>query len=304
MKIVFAGNNLRAVSCLKFLIKKKFDIPLVISHYHSNEGIYFLNLKKTALDFKLKCLSPININNKATEKVLKKINPDLLILCGYSQNILKDKIYNIPKFGSWNLHASDLPKYRGASPLNWSILNGEKKIGISIVQVDKTLDGGDIIGKSYIKLKLDENIRSLTYRVNKIYPKLLFQKLEQLKKNKIRKIKQNNSKATFFSKRFPKDSFLNFKEMDAEYIKKIILSSVDPYPGSYFCFNKKKIFVNEKVNVKKNYYGVPGRVIKRMKSSIIVACKNGSIEIKELLYKNKVIEPVKLKIISGVDLNL
>ncbi len=303
MKVVFAGNNLRAVKCLEFLIKKKITIPLVISHHKKSEGLYFQNLIKISKQLNLNCVSPKNINSIKLEKILKKINPDLLVLCGYSQNILKEKIYNLPKYGTWNLHASDLPKYRGASPLNWSILNGEKKIGISIIQVDKSLDGGDILAKSYINLKKDENIRSLTLKVNRVYPKLLYSKINDLRQNKVKKIKQSLQNSTFFSKRYPKDSFLKFAEMNAEDIKKIILSSIKPYTGAFFYFNNKQFYVNENVNIKPNYFGVPGRVVKRIKSSIIVACKKGSIEINEIFYKNKKVEPSKVKIISGVDLN-
>ena len=265
--------------------------------------MYFENLRGASKKLKLKYISPKNINSSSVEKILKKINPDLIVLCGFSQNILKEKIFNLPKYGTWNMHASDLPKYRGASPLNWSILNNEKKIGISIIQVDKSLDGGDIIGKSFIKLDKNENIKMLTSKVNNIYPSLLLRKINDLKKNKINKTKQLHSKATFFSKRYPKDSFLDFQRMNAKIIKQIILSSISPYPGAYFYFNRKKFYVTEKINIKLNYFGVPGRVIKRLKHSIIIACKEGSIQIDEILHKNKKVDPLKFKIISGVDLN-
>ena len=161
MKIIFAGNNERSYKCLEFLKKKKLNITLVICHNKKSREKYFKNLKFLATKLKIKNISPTNINNKNIKRKLSKIQPDLMILCGYSQNILKKEIFEIPKHGTWNLHASDLPKYRGASPLNWAIINNEKKVGISIIQVDKSLDGGDVIGKTYIKLTKNENIKTL-----------------------------------------------------------------------------------------------------------------------------------------------
>ncbi len=132
MKIIFAGNNERSYKCLEFLKKKKLNIPLVICHKKLSKEKYFINLKYLAQKLKIKYISPVNINSNNIKNKLLKINPDLMILCGYSQNILKKEIFEIPKNGTWNLHASDLPRYRGASPLNWAIIQNEKKRPLEI----------------------------------------------------------------------------------------------------------------------------------------------------------------------------
>ena len=113
MKVVFAGNNLRGIACLEYLIKKKINIPLVIGHPKEDPNIYFSNLKKISKKYKINYIAPKNINSSKIEKILNNIKPDLIVLVGYSNSILKRKIFSIPKYGTLNLHASNLPYYRG-----------------------------------------------------------------------------------------------------------------------------------------------------------------------------------------------
>ena len=303
MKIIFAGNNLRAHECLNYLVKKSIQPILVIAHKKEEKSNYFKNLKSLAKKLKIKYVSPDNINLNIYKKQIQKIKPDLMILCGYSQNILKKDIFEIPKHGTWNLHASDLPKYRGAAPLNWAIINNEKKVGISIIEVDKSIDGGDILSKKFIKLKKNETIKTLTEKVNNIYPKMLFREIIKLKKRKVKKIKQNNNEATFFSKRYPNDSYLDFNTLTANQIQKIINASTYPYSQAFFFYKHKKFSVNANTEIVKNHYGIPGRVIKKSQSSITVICKENAIKLNEITYKDSLINPIKLKIKTGSNLN-
>jgi len=303
MRIIFAGNNFRAYECLNYLVKKNIYPSLVIAHKKEEKSQYFKNIKYLARNLKIKCFSPSNINSIVSKNFIKKIKPDLMVLCGYSQNILKKEIFQIPKYGTWNLHASDLPKYRGAAPLNWAIINNEKKIGISIIEVDRTIDGGDILSKKFIKLKKNETIKTLTEKVNKIYPKMLFNEIIKLKKGKIKKIKQKNNNATYFSKRYPDDSFLDFKNLTANQIEKIINASTYPYTSAFFFYKKKKFSVNANTKILKNNFGIPGRIIKRDRNSLTVVCKKYAIRLNEIMFKNFLINPIKLKIKTGSDLN-
>jgi len=302
MNVIFAGNNERSIKCLNFLHKNKIKISLVICHKKINKNGYFKNLKFLAKQLKYNYITPKNINSSTVKKKIKSLKPDLMILCGYSQNILKSDVFNIPKHGTWNMHASDLPKYRGASPLNWAIINNEKKIGISIIQVDKTLDGGDIVGKDFLKLKKNENIQTLTTKVNILYPKMLYKKIYELKNGLLKKKKQNINRATFFTRRLPTDSFLKFRLLSAEKIQKVINASVYPYPEAYFYYKKQKISVGPDTKILTNNYGTPGRIIKRDKKSITVICKNNSIKLSYLYKKGKIINPIKIKLRPGVDL--
>ena len=187
MKIVYCGNNERGISCLENLLKfKKYKIELVITHYKSSNG-YFRSIKEISKKNNLIYINPKNINNKRIQLKIRKINPDIMILVGYSQNILSEETFKIPKFGTINLHASPLPYYRGGSPLNWMIINGEKKIGISIIQVDTGIDTGPILAQKFFKLSPNETINKLVKRVNKFYPILLRKTLNKINKLQIKK---------------------------------------------------------------------------------------------------------------------
>lgn len=303
MKIIFAGNNLRSYKCLNYLVKKKISPFLVIAHKKIDKTEYFKNIKFLAKKLRIKCISPSNINSNFSKNIIKRSKPDLMILCGYSQNILKENIFQIPKFGTWNLHASDLPKYRGAAPLNWAIINNENKIGISIIQLDKTIDGGDIICKKILKLKKNETIESLTQKVNNLYPKILYSEIIKLKKGKLKKIKQNEKKATYFTKRYPEDSYLDFDNMTANQIQRLINASTYPYTPAYLFYNKKKLSIKAKTKVIKNSFGISGQIIKRDKNSISIICKKNSIKIYKILYKNRLINPIKFNIKIGTNVN-
>ena len=304
MKIIFAGNNLRSYKCLNYLVKKKVVPFLIIAHKKNDKTKYFKNLRFLAKKLKIKCISPSNMNSNVSKNIIKKNKPDLMIMCGYSQNILKKNIFQIPKFGTWNLHASDLPKYRGAAPLNWAIINNENKIGISIIQLDSTIDGGDIICKKILKLKKNETIGSLTEKVNDLYPKILFNEIIKLKNGKLKKIKQNEKKATYFTKRYPEDSYLNFNIMNADKIQRVINASAFPYTSAFFFYKKKKLSVNPKTQIIKNSFGIPGRIIKKDKNSITIVCKKNAIKIHEIIYKNQLINPIRFKIKVGTNVNI
>ena len=286
MNIILAGNNLRGVSLLKFLNKnKKINIKLIITHSYASKSEYFVNLKKTARELNLKTHSPKNINSKISQLIIKKLKPDLIIMCGYSQCFLKKNILSIPKFGVWNLHASDLPKYRGASPLNWALRNGEKKIGISIIQANEYLDKGNILIKKKIKLSKKDNIRTLAKKVNESYPFLTMKLINLLKQKKIKEIKQKNN-PTYFTRIRNEDLFLRFETASSSSIINIIRSACYPYPRSYFYYLNKKIEVSEKFKILKlrSYY--PGKIIKR-KNTYLCRCTDRFIELKQFNKKNE-----------------
>ena len=178
-----------------------------------------------------------------------------------------------------------------------------KKIGISIIEVDRTIDGGDILSKKFIKLEKDETIKTLTEKVNKTYPKMLYNEIIKLKKGKTKKIKQNNINATYFSKRYPHDSHLDFKNLTAFKIQKIINASTYPYTSAFFFYKKKKFTVNANTKILKNNFGIPGRIIKKDRNSLTVICKENAIKLNEIMFKNSLINPLKIKIKTGSDLN-
>lgn len=288
MKIILAGNNLRGIECLKYLHKKKIGIPLVIGHPEKKNSPYFTTLKKISRKLKLNYIAPKNINFYLIEKKIKKINPDLMVLVGYSNNILKKKIYSIPKYGTINLHASDLPQYKGGSPLNWAIVNNEKKIGISIIQVDEGIDTGHILAqRKNIKIKKSDDIKLLTSKVTRLYLPLLLKTIKNFQKNKIVKKKQNKKLGSYFPKRSEKDGKINFNLLNALQVNCLVRALVPPYPGAYFFYKKKKIIVLSTKIIKKKVSHKSSQILKVKKNNVHISTKKDIINIKSYIIKNK-----------------
>ncbi len=146
MNIVFAGTPEFALPTLEKLYESGYNIPLVISQKDRPRGrgkkMQFTPVKKRALELGLEVYQPDSINSKEAIEKLRNIKPDCIVVIAYGQ-ILKSEILNLPKYNCINVHASLLPKYRGAAPINWAIINGgESETGITIMKMEKGLDTG------------------------------------------------------------------------------------------------------------------------------------------------------------------
>ena len=177
MKVILFFNNQRGLSILNSLVKRNVDVKFVfLSKKNLNTKVY-----KEVLKQNIPSLKVIKINSEKVKKIIKKIQPDLNIVAGFPY-IINKKIYEIPKYGTINLHAGKLPEYRGGSPLNWQIINGEKKIGISLIQLNQKLDAGKIICSKEFELKKDYDIKKVHELANKHFILLTFEAINKLLK--------------------------------------------------------------------------------------------------------------------------
>ena len=150
MKIIFLGSAHFATPALDALIKAGHKILVVVTQPDKKKGRHLhlgvTNVKALALQAGLKVFQPEDINSSASVELLKSLNPDLFVIVAYGQ-ILSQEVLDIPKIFPLNIHASLLPKYRGAAPINWAIIRGEKTLGVTIMQVIRKMDSGDIISQ-------------------------------------------------------------------------------------------------------------------------------------------------------------
>jgi len=153
MKIVFMGTPAPAAKILKALIESEHKIICVITQPDRPKGrgkkIVFSEVKETALQNGLAIEQPEKVkNNPVLTSLIKSLDPDIIVVVAYGQ-ILPKEIIEIPKYKTINLHASLLPKYRGAAPIQWALLNGEKETGITVMKINEQLDAGDIISPDF-----------------------------------------------------------------------------------------------------------------------------------------------------------
>lgn len=283
MKIIFFGNGKRAFLCLEFLLKNKIEITYVVTTEDE------LERKPSIIDLSknnnLKYLITNTPNDEKTKLILKNNNPDLFVLGGYSK-ILKEDILDIPKIFSINLHGGELPKYRGSSPLNWALINGESEFSISIIKVDTGVDTGDIIEQLKFKINQNDNIEDLHKKANKGFKKLLLKVINQINEKSYNLIPQKNENSSYFPLRFEEDGFILFDQFNATQVHNRIRALTTPYPCAFSFYNSKKIFFEKSELSNITFYGEPGRIYKKNQKGILVCCKDKSLWITKARFEN------------------
>lgn len=199
MNIVFMGTPDFAVPCLKALADSGENIPAVFTQPDKPKGRGYKMIptpvKKTALEYGIPVYQPVSLRkgDDAAESldILKKINPDLIIVVAYGQ-ILPESILEIPRFGCINIHASLLPAYRGAAPIQWCILNGEIKTGVTSMYMEKGLDTGDMLIKAETDIGENETASELHDRLSVLGAEILLETVDAVKKGTLSPVSQND----------------------------------------------------------------------------------------------------------------
>jgi len=239
-KIIFIGTSQFAVPSLENLIKNKYNIIKVITAPDKPTGrkqeITPLPIKQIALKYKLPFFQPEKIAEIALE--ISKLKPDLIILAAYGKMIPKD-ILEIPKFGCLNLHPSLLPKYRGPSPMQTTILNNDKKTGLTIMLMDEKIDHGPIIGQKKMAIASDENYQTLEKKLAQLAASFLIEILPQYLQNKIKPQPQNESRASYTKILTRQDGQIDWQQSAQVIARKI--RAFYPWPGAWTDFNGKRI---------------------------------------------------------------
>ena len=290
--IIFMGTPDFAVESLKILIKSNYNILGVVTATDKKRGrgkkISFSPIKNFAIKNNIPVHQPKNLKSEEFIDLMKKIKPDLFVVVAF--RMLPEIIINIPQYGSINLHASLLPNYRGAAPINWVIINGERETGVTIFFINKKIDEGDIISKKKIKINEDETAGSLHDKLMKEGAKLLRDSIKKIFikniKREIQKISLKDIKAPKIQK---KDCFIN---LDLDY-KNIIqlIKGLSPYPGARIIHNNKVFKIIDAKNIN-NYVAEIG--LNQIEDKIILNNNNKeSIQITKIQEEGKKILNVK-----------
>ncbi len=285
-KIIFFGTPEFSLNCLKDLIKKEFNIILVVTQADKQIGRHYVltppPVKKLALDNNLKILQNLN----KLSDILNKEKPDLGIIVAYGE-FLSDNILNSFKYGCINVHPSLLPKYRGASPIQSTILNGEKYTGTTIIRLDKEMDHGPIIGQKRIKINKNETADTLHDKLSLESSKLLLKVIPKYLKKNVNLKEQNHNLATYTKLLKREDGLIDW-QMEAKIIDQKI-RAFSLWPGTHFVTklnNEEKIIKIYKALIGKNINSDVGRLVNK-NGRLIVQTKNKSIILKKLQIEGK-----------------
>ena len=238
IKLVLFFNHLRGIEVIKNLIKENYEIKKVfLSRKNLNINVTPF-LKKKNINYKI----IKNINDSSIISYIKNNNIDFNIIAAFPY-IFKKDLLNSANYATLNLHGGKLPNYKGASTLNWQIINGEKKIGISIIKANEKIDQGKIVGRSYFNLKKNYDILDVHRIANIEFAKLTSKILKKFIKKKI--IYQKNSGGKIYKQRNSSDGLILWNKMTKENVFNFIRAITYPYPGafSFLKKNNKKILI-------------------------------------------------------------
>lgn len=287
-KIVFAGSPDFAVESLQRLYDNpNNEIQLVISQQDKKRNRNKFSptaVKKRAMDLGIEVITPQNINDDEVFNLLDRLNPDFIVVVAYGQ-LIKKRILDRFKNKILNVHASILPKYRGASPINYSLINGDKESGVSIMLVEQGLDTGDVLAVDKIKLNKEIMLEELHDKLMIMGADLIDKVINDYKKYFDSREKQNENEASTVGKIQKSMGEINFNEKaDVIYNK---FRGLTPWPGLFFKLNDKTVKVHN-INIIEQYNdNKNGEVVKVDKNGIKVACEDGFIVITRLQLPNK-----------------
>ncbi len=292
MKIVFMGTPDFATESLKALDKANYDVLSVVTNPDRPKGrgmkLIASPVKQYAEDRGMKIYQPKKVKeNTEFIEELKRQNPDVICVVAYGK-ILPKEVLEIPKYGCINLHGSLLPKYRGAAPIQWSILNGDKTTGVTTIYMDEGMDSGDMILKKEVEIGENETTGELWDRLSKIGADLLVKTLKEIENGTAPREKQSNefTMAPMLSKDMAK---INWQEQSAEQIKNLV-RGLNPIMGAYTFVNNKKIKLWEvevkPINQKFKDFENGSVLLADSKNGLELKAKDGTIKVIELQGEN------------------
>lgn len=293
MRIVFMGTPEIAVPSLERLINDGYDVCAVVTQPDRPKGrgkkLAFSPVKEAAIRHDIEVLQPEKASQADFVDRLKELNPDLIVVIAFGQ-ILKKDVLDLPKYGCINVHVSLLPKYRGAAPINWVIINGEEKTGVTTMFMDEGLDTGDIIKTKEFMLDDQINAGQLHDIMMDEGAEVLSQTIKDIEDGSANRTKQNDDESSYAPMMDRDLGHINFKK-SAVSVHNLVRGTV-PWPGAW-CespYGKIKIW---KTSISSNQTSsAPGTIVAVDKQGIEVACGIGVVLIEELQMPNKKRMPV------------
>lgn len=268
----FFFNGERGLEVLKFFKKNKFkNLNLFISKKFLKKEI----LKKIPKKIKFKIIN--NLDERIIFNKLKQT--DIALSCGFPL-IFKKRLINLPRISFLNCHAGILPKYRGGSPLNWQLINCEKKFGISVIKVNTEIDGGEIYSARKFIIKKNYNINTLHKISNENFPEMIVESINKILENK--KPKKQGKKFFIWKQRKKLDSKFDFKTKTFKQADRFVKALQNPYPNAFFYFKSIKYEILKLIKSKKKLKS--GDILLKS-NNMYLGLKNSTVKAK---FKNSI----------------
>lgn len=288
MNIIFMGTPQFAVPSLSILLNSHHKISAVVTVPDKPKGrgqhLAESDVKKFAAEAGLNILQPESLKETEFIEEIKSLSPDLIVVVAF--RILPKNIFKLPKYGSINLHASLLPKYRGAAPINWAVINGERETGVTTFFLQEKVDTGSIIMQKKIDINQDDNAGSVHDKLMNLGAQVIFDTVDLIENadGNPPVLKQNNGEATPAPKIFKDDCRINF-DQSVERVYDFI-RGLSPYPGAFTDHNGRQIKIFAANKSHWDSLKGPGRFFIK-EGKLYVSTLNEFLEITELQMEGK-----------------
>lgn len=292
MKIVFMGTPEFSIAPLKNLIQNGYDISAVVTVPDKPQGRHLKMqpspVKKFALENNLHILQPENLRSDDFIKSIKEISPDIIVVIAF--RILPQEVYSLSKLGTFNLHASLLPKYRGAAPINRAIMNGEKTTGVTTFFLDNKVDTGNIILQKSIEIEDDDNFGTLYNKLSELGSDATLETVKLIESGNVVTIPQDNSLASPAPKIFKEDCLINWNKTSVELHNFIRALYPEPIAFTHLDGKTFRILKAKNTDIISNS---DAGVIFKDKNRLFVNCADNLLELLEVQIEGK--KPADIK---------
>lgn len=288
MKIVFMGTPDFAVVALEEL-KKHHEVAAVVTQPDKKKGrgkaVSFPPVKEKAIELDIPVYQPPKVRDEEFVSFLRELNPDCIVVAAFGQ-ILPENILAIPKYGCINIHASLLPKYRGAAPIQWSIIDGEEKTGVTTMYMAKGLDTGDMLLKEEVVIEPKENANTLHDKLARVGANLILKTLEGLESGEIERKVQDDSLSCYASMIHKDLGKIDWSAKTAREIERLVRGLYE-WPSAYTYFKGKILKIWDADVCEGSTKFQPGQVIEVTKKGIAVQCKEDALLLNEVQLQGK-----------------
>jgi len=289
MKIVFMGTPDFAVGALEALVQAGHDILLVVTQPDRPKGRnsqpVFPPVKECALKYHLPVFQPERIKRPEAVEELKKYQADVFVVAAFGQ-ILSQEILDMPNQGCLNIHASLLPKYRGASPIQHVIIEGENTTGITVQMMNAGIDTGDILYSREISIDDTDNYETLHNKLMVLGGECIVETLEAMKQEKLSRTPQDDSQSSYAPIIKKEMGELDFSKRSEEIDR--LIRGLTPWPSAYTFYKGKQLKIWNVKPQQEDFIGaMPGEIVKVEKDCLVIACGKGSLIVYELQLEGK-----------------
>lgn len=286
-RVVFMGTPAFAVPSLNSLAEAGFDVAAVVTQPDRPRGrgkrVKPSPVKAAAQDLGLEVLEPESVKDADFIEKLRSLGPEYIAVVAYGK-ILPAGVLNLPPGGCVNVHASLLPRYRGAAPINWAIVRGEKESGVTTMLMDEGMDTGPVLLEEKVSIEDTDTAEDLAKKLSVAGGRLLVKTLELLKDGKVTPRPQDKSKATYAPMLKKSDGRIDWTKPAIEIHN--LVRGFYPWPGAHTTLGGKRVKIHSSRVAREDVKGGPGSV-KTSGGRLLVGCGEGALEITELQPENK-----------------